>query len=224
MSKVINDYKIDHLVVGANKLEEGSKYIEDLLGVKLGRIGKHKKFGTHNRVLNLSGLYLEVIAIDNESEVKANNCWFGLDDPFVKNTVLKTPKLISFVISSRQNENLTTHQKPIFVERDNFSWNFRRPKKEFINKALFPYGDVFPSIISWLSDSPLEKMEKNHLSFESLDIELNQKQNSFKEFLLNFNLNENINFFQKNKLNINLLPNLSANILNTYNGETIKIT
>ncbi len=218
------NYKIDHLVVGSNNLDEGTQYIEKLLKVKLSKIGKHRNFGTHNRVLSLGGIYLEVIAIDDQSDFKPINCWFSLDQDYVKQKILKKPTLISFVISSKKNEDLRTHESAIFVERDHYFWNFRKPKTNLIDNVLFPYEDIFPSLIYWFSDLPISNMNKNFLSFQSLDITLSKDQNFYKKFLSNFNLNEKINFLTKNNIDPKLLPNLSAEIINTKSGEKFTLT
>ena len=58
-------HKLDHVVIAANTLEEGTSYIENKLHVKLSDIGYHKDMGTYNRVAKISkSVYLEVIAID----------------------------------------------------------------------------------------------------------------------------------------------------------------
>ena len=59
---------LDHLVVAAADLEEGTRWVEERLGVGLEAGGRHTLFGTHNRVLSLGpDCYLEVIAVDPEA-------------------------------------------------------------------------------------------------------------------------------------------------------------
>ena len=60
-------HKLDHIVLGALTLEEGTEFVEDILQAKLSDIGYHKDMGTHNRVIRISDdVYLEVVAIDPE--------------------------------------------------------------------------------------------------------------------------------------------------------------
>ena len=55
--------EIDHIVIGARTLEDGARYIEELLGVKPVQGGAHPGVGTHNMLLGMgSGCYIEVIA------------------------------------------------------------------------------------------------------------------------------------------------------------------
>jgi hypothetical protein len=50
--------RLDHLVVAADRLDEGVSYVQDLLGVNLPAAGgQHPLMGRHNRLLGLGGLY-----------------------------------------------------------------------------------------------------------------------------------------------------------------------
>ena len=55
---------LDHLAVSAATLEEGAGWIGERLGVAVEGGGRHAEMGTHNRLLSLGDLYLEVIAVD----------------------------------------------------------------------------------------------------------------------------------------------------------------
>ena len=44
---------LDHLVVAATSLAEGSQWVEERLGVTTDPGGHHTAFGTHNRLLSL---------------------------------------------------------------------------------------------------------------------------------------------------------------------------
>ena len=61
-------HKLDHIVLGASTLEEGTELVESILKAKLSDIGYHKDMGTHNRVIRISeNVYLEVVSIDPQS-------------------------------------------------------------------------------------------------------------------------------------------------------------
>ena len=71
---------LDHLVVVARTLEEGTTYVEAVLGVEMSAGGKHPYMGTHNRLLSLgTDVFLEVIAIDPDAPKPPHRRWFGLD-------------------------------------------------------------------------------------------------------------------------------------------------
>ena len=57
----------DHIAITATTLQEGVDWVEAALGVTLAGGGKHNLMATHNRLLGLGDLYLEVIAIDPDN-------------------------------------------------------------------------------------------------------------------------------------------------------------
>jgi hypothetical protein len=84
---------LDHLVVAANTLDQGSAYVQDRLGVSPAGGGKHVAMGTHNRLLKLGpGQYLEVIAIDPEGRQPDSPRWFNLDDPDLQARLKSRPQ------------------------------------------------------------------------------------------------------------------------------------
>ena len=74
-------HKLDHIVLGANTLKEGTDYLEKKLGLSLSEIGYHHNMGTHNRVIKIGeNIYLEVIAIDPNANKPKHFRWFNLDN------------------------------------------------------------------------------------------------------------------------------------------------
>jgi hypothetical protein len=72
---------VDHLVFAAPDLDEGVRYVEELLGVTMEPGGTHEGFGTRNRLLGLGEhCYLEVVSIDPDQPDPKKPRWFGLDD------------------------------------------------------------------------------------------------------------------------------------------------
>ena len=55
---------IDHIVLSSTNLARDAAALEERLGVPLSEGGKHALFGTHNKLLRLGDLYLELIATD----------------------------------------------------------------------------------------------------------------------------------------------------------------
>ena len=68
----------DHLAVTAETLEEGVAWVEAALGVTMSGGGKHPYMATHNRLLGLGDLYLEVIAADPEAPRPDWPRWFEI--------------------------------------------------------------------------------------------------------------------------------------------------
>ena len=73
--------RIDHLVITAPTLAQGTQYLSRALGVSPQAGGAHPRMGTHNCVLKLGpDLYAEVIATDPEAIAPDRPRWFQLDD------------------------------------------------------------------------------------------------------------------------------------------------
>jgi Glyoxalase-like domain len=89
MARVMAKPCIDHLVVAANSLAEGTDYISETLGVKPEGGGEHVAMGTHNRVVRLGeGCYLEVIAINPSAPKPLHPRWFELDTDESRRAIL----------------------------------------------------------------------------------------------------------------------------------------
>jgi hypothetical protein len=201
----MTNFIIDHFVFGANTLSEGSNSIKKILDEDLSEINTHESMGTHNRVISLGTNYLEIIALDPQNNNANNNTWFNLSDQIYREKCLKTPKLISFVISSDDLSSSIFFEKEFFVSRNKYKWFFKKPNFEYLNKNNFTNTNLFPSLINWQSVSPLNEMKKSSYSFDSLEIILNKNHKLLQDFLLSLNLKEKIIFNFNDSLNDDLL-------------------
>ena len=96
----------DHLVVAAATLEQGEAYLEQRLGVRPQRGGKHALMGTHNSLIGLGAKrYIEVIAIDPEASPPLGQRWFALDTPALQSTL---PRLIHWVARTARHRHRAT--------------------------------------------------------------------------------------------------------------------
>jgi hypothetical protein len=97
--------RIDHLVIAAASLDEGTAWCEATLGVLPGPGGEHPLMGTHNRLLRIATVdhprvYLEIIAVQPGRASQRPQRWFDLDDETVRDTLAASgPRLLHFVAS-----------------------------------------------------------------------------------------------------------------------------
>ena len=141
--------QLDHLVVAASTLDQGSRFLEELLGTSLQVGGQHVGFGTHNRLLSLgSDTYLELIAIDPNQTQLQHPIPFGLGSASMQKAIIAQPRLIAWVASTTSiRDALRSHQPKIgqatAMQRGDLHWTI----------ALRSDGqrvpDGLPTLIDW---------------------------------------------------------------------------
>ena len=220
---LMSDHKIDHFVFAAETLNEGSEVIKNLLKEDLSDINTHETMGTHNKVTSLGSCYLEVISLDPNNQNAHKNTWFHLNNVSYRETFLKNPKLISFVISSKELNRSIFFEKEFLVSRNKYKWFFKKPNFEYLKKNNFANINLFPSLINWQSLSPLNDMKKSSYIFQSLEIALNKNHKLLYDFLLSLNLKEKIIFNFNDSLNDELLS-LKLTLKSSINGNYILIS
>ena len=181
-------HSLDHIVFGSFTLDEGTKFVENILQAKLSEIGYHKDIGTHNRVIRISEkVYLEVIAIDPKTSKLNNRKWFNLDNSKLQSKLKKSPQVIGYVIEN-DDVSITKYYDPFFESsRDIYKWQFAMPtlKNNILDSEIIEAG-MIPSLISWKSDKPVYQMKKNQFELISLEIELSKSQEHFNTFFKTF--------------------------------------
>ena len=209
-------HRLDHIVLGASSLDEGTKFLEKLLDLKLSDIGYHKNMGTHNRVVKISKhIYLELIAIDPKSNKLKHKRWFNLDNPILQKKLCKSPQIIGFVIEN-QNQQILKYYDPFFkVSRSNYFWDFAMPslKNDLISDHLLENG-IIPSLINWKSKKPISNMKDNKLELEKFEIEFTKNQVNYKNFL------NSLGEFEK----LSFVVNTQEQFINSADYPKIKIT
>ncbi|WP_343081212.1 VOC family protein [Ostreiculturibacter nitratireducens] len=136
--------ELDHIAIAARTLEEGTRAVEEVLGISLAPGGRHPLMGTHNRLLSLGpGLYLEVIAIDPEAAKPAHPRWFRLDEfdgpPRLANWVVRVPDLDAALAAAPKGAG-----RPVALERGDLRW-----RMGVTETGRLPFDDAFPAFIEW---------------------------------------------------------------------------
>jgi hypothetical protein len=142
--------QIDHLVVAARNLKEGSEYLNDLLGLRPQDGGEHAAQGTHNRVLSLGkSCYLEIIAINPSVSSPPHPRWFELDSESMQEKIRQKPLLITWAIRTDRieqlaNQSITPLGAVTRMSRGNLSWRLT-----LTADGHLPGGGVLPFAIQW---------------------------------------------------------------------------
>lgn len=162
--------ELDHLVIAARTLEEGSAFIAEQLGVETVPGGQHVRLGTHNRLLWLGpGIYLEVIAIDPQGAPPFQPRWFALDDPGMQERLKAGPRLIHWAARSTNIEaDAAASPAPLGniqnMERGSLKWRITIPADGHL-----PAGGVVPTLIQWdVDDHPAHRLPDSGCRLKSL--------------------------------------------------------
>lgn len=147
--------RFDHLVIGAADLSEGIVYVRNTLGIEVPSGGKHPQMGTHNCLVRFGQTsFLEIIAVDPAAAPSPGQPrWFGLDDPHVRASLEKNPRLLTWVVNC---DDITAalsgpeiaYGIPQPISRGDLLWYFGVP-----DDGRLLAGGMLPYVISWQTDS-----------------------------------------------------------------------
>jgi hypothetical protein len=103
--------------------------------------------GTHNRLLGLGDVYLEVIAINPDVAPPAHPRWFDLDRfrgaPRLTNWICRTGDLAAAVDAFPIGVGV-----PVALSRGDLSWSMAVPED-----GILPFDGAFPALIKWNGDA-----------------------------------------------------------------------
>jgi hypothetical protein len=142
--------ELDHIVIAAQNLDAGVRFIRDKLGVDIPPGGRHESMGTHNHVMRLGrGSFLEVIAIDPAASAPGRPRWFDLDDPAMQTRLREGPRLVAWVIRTTDiiaavNAAAISLGTITPLSRGALSWRLTVP-----DDGHMPGGGTIPHIIEW---------------------------------------------------------------------------
>ena len=169
---------VDHLVVAASSLAQGSHWCEAVLGAVPGPGGTHPLMGTHNRLLNIASAafpqsYLEIIAIDPAATPPTRARWFGLDEIDLGGG----PRLLHVVARSSALESQCTALRaagldpglPIAASRDTpqgrLSWRIT-----VRDDGRLLVGGALPTLIEWGASHPTAAMPTSGIVLHALKL------------------------------------------------------
>ncbi len=161
--------ELDHLAVTAAELDEGVASIEAALGVAMQAGGKHAAMGTHNRLLGLGDVYLEVIAVDPEAPPPGRPRWFDMDRfsgaPRLTNWILRCDDLAAAVAAAPVGVGL-----PTGFARGDLRWEMAVPAD-----GRLPFDNCHPALISWQGEArgalhPARRLEDRGCRLRRLEV------------------------------------------------------
>ena len=156
---------LDHIAISAATLQDGADWVESVLGVPLAGGGVHPHMGTHNRLISLGDLYLEVIAIDPSAERPGHPRWFDLDHfrgpPRLTNWICRTDDLDAALTAAPTGTGTATD-----LSRGDYRWRFAVPPS-----GKLPFDDCHPALIQWQGDlHPAKSLRDHGIRLTRLDI------------------------------------------------------
>lgn len=166
---------IDHLVITAPTLAQGTQYLNQALGVSAQTGGEHPRMGTHNSLLRLGpDLYVEVIACNPQAPQPAQPRWFQLDDTKLNNQ----PRLATWVArtndiqAAHATANATAHAATSIqvghikaMTRAHLEWQIT-----ITADGVLPMQGIAPAFIQWNTPThPAASMQDTGCSLLSLD-------------------------------------------------------
>ena len=139
--------QLDHIVVLGETLEEATAHAETAVGQPLVPGGTHERYGTHNHLVGLGGVYLEALAIDPGAMPPRDARWFGLDrfegPARLANWVCRVPDMDAALAA------LPMAGRPVELSRGRLRWVMSVPED-----GVLPFDGIFPALIQWRSPVP----------------------------------------------------------------------
>ncbi|GAB1362553.1 VOC family protein [Rhodobacter sp.] len=138
--------RLDHVAISSLTLDEGVAAVEVALGVPLAGGGQHPHMATHNRLLGLGDLYLEVIAADPSAPRPAWPRWFDLDrftgPPRLTNWIAACDDIDAALALAPEGSGV-----PVQLARGDYRWQMAIP-----GDGRLPFDGCYPALIQWQGD------------------------------------------------------------------------
>lgn len=158
-------WRLDHLAVTAGDLASGVAMVEAAFGVTMAPGGAHAAMGTHNRLLGMGDIYLEVIAVDPDAPTPPWPRWFDLDrkagPPRLANWVVACDDLAAALADGPPGAG-----KPMALSRGDLAWRMAVPEG-----GQWPMDGAFPALIEWQGPlHPAQRLPDSGLRLSRLEV------------------------------------------------------
>lgn len=154
----------DHIALSAGTLAEGVAHVEAALGLPMAGGGEHPLMGTHNRLIGMGDLYLEVIAVNPAAPAPGRPRWFDLDrfsgPPRLSNWVASCDDIAAELALSPAGAGEITP-----IARGDFRWRMAVPAD-----GCLPFDGAFPGLIRWDGPHPAPLLPDVGLRLTRLEI------------------------------------------------------
>ena len=174
--------ELDHLIIGAQSLQQGAEWCERVLGATPALGGKHVTMGTHNRLLAIGSAefpraYLEIISIDPQAPAPAQPRWFGLDDAQLQARLDERPRLLHVVARSTPLDDTLAALaalgvdagRAVAAERASPQGLYRwRIAGRADGRLLF--GGALPTLIEWQGMHPTDHLPSVGVALRALQL------------------------------------------------------
>lgn len=147
----------DHIAIACTDLAAAATDLAQRLGVALQPGGRHDRYGTHNMLLGLGDLYLELIAIDPQAPPTGRPAWFGLDTftgPMrPANWICRTDDLDAAIAAAP-----VAPGPAVPLTRGDLHWQITVPADGHL-----PLDGAMPTLIQWAKNAqhPTEKLAES---------------------------------------------------------------
>ena len=173
---------LDHLVIVADTLDQGSAWCEATFGVAPQPGGRHPLMGTHNRLLRIDSpafgqAYLEILAIDPDAPPPGRARWFGLDEPGLQAAVRVQPVLAHVVLRTPNIEMMRWGLINVGVQPGNTLAVSREtaagPLRWRIlvrDDGAVPLAGALPTLIEWGGGHPTAALPPSPVALRSVTL------------------------------------------------------
>lgn len=142
--------KIDHIVIGANDLEQGVAFIKKKLNVILPKASKHADMSTHNCVAPTGNdSFIEILSVDPEAPTPPRARWFDMDNPAVVEKFKQSPCAYHWLVGTTDLDAVIANSPIPLGEVVKFSRGDRSWRLTIPTDGSLQENGLIPTFIEW---------------------------------------------------------------------------